>query len=522
MQRMRGKPLAIRQSERVDQFLKSGGYRASFLEGTHKFGPRPNPWNRKAHRRGVEHHRRPSFRRLHNIRQNGLLYHVFPSATHTRFEHSLGVVHVADSMLRALLLNSAIAAKRAAVRPVDRAEHGQAVDLSTFDDERLRYLFRITRLSALVHDLGHGPFSHTFDAFAPRAVFIADVIRKEAALSALEPLPKLLEKKKERSLFPPSKPDRVEHEVMSCVFFAYIWNKLGGESGVATDVAAVILGLPNLCDIPEHRAWLSLMHDVVASAPADADRMDYLERDSQSIGVTYGLFDRNRVLKSLLVYATGEGRKRVYRLGFRESGLRAVENLVQARFQMFIQVYYHKTNQALQHMLDKIASLSSDDQDLFNWSDLNSLVGTYQDLSDERFLRILRGTDADFLVENEGVKGIAGDIYHRHLWKRIYEGDLTEVRAVAARIRNEVPGASIEVYPVKPDAAKHLDAGAALLRRTAEGIYVATDREHSWKDASPLIKALAENESTLGRIYLQSADDVVLQQLRRVLKQGSF
>jgi hypothetical protein len=421
-------------------------------------------------------------------------------------------------MLRALLLNSAIAARRGSVHHADQAEHGQAIDLSDIGDARLNYLFRITRLAALAHDLGHGPFSHTFDAFAPRANFVAKMVEDEPALAALKPLPDLLKKKKTPSLFPPSRPDRVEHEVMSCVFFAYIWHKLGKPAEVAADVAAVILGLPGICNISEHRVWLSLMHDIVASAPADADRMDYLERDSKSIGVTYGLFDRNRVLKSLLAYATGTGRKRIYRLGFRESGVRAVENLVQARFQMFIQVYYHKTNQALQHMLDEMASLAARGDDIFPWTDLKTLVATYEDLSDERFLRILRGKEEAFPVTNPVIKQIADDVYNRRLWKRVYEGNYSEAKAIAARMRAMNTGIDVQEYSVKPDAAKHLESGAALLRRDADNIYVAADQQSSWIKTSTVIRALAKNEATLGRVYQKSADENSSHRLRQVLK----
>src|SRR5690606_26305854 len=98
-----------------------------------------------------------------------------------------------------------------------------------------------------------------------------------------------------------------------------------------------------------------LMHDLIASAPADADRMDYVERDSRSTGVSYGLFDRGRVLKSLLCFADEQ---RTLRLGIKSSGFRAIENFIQARFELFVQVYYHKTNRAIELMLRKIGGIA--------------------------------------------------------------------------------------------------------------------------------------------------------------------
>ena len=127
------------------------------------------------------------FRRLHRIRQNGLLYFVFPAATHTRFEHSLGALYVSQSILSSLLFNSSAAAKKtttAVAKPSD-AQPGQAVDFNKFDQKQRDYIFRITRLAALSHDLGHGPFSHTFDSFSPRWKDLKDMSRSSSELKEL-------------------------------------------------------------------------------------------------------------------------------------------------------------------------------------------------------------------------------------------------------------------------------------------------------------------------------------------------
>ncbi len=127
----------------------------------------------------------PIFQRLRKIKQNGLLHYVFPSATHTRFEHSLGVLFVADSMLQSLIYNSVASTKKLAKS--GEWLPGQAIDFSKSceDEETARYIFRVTRLAALVHDLGHGPLSHTFDSFAPKSADVMAIIEQDERFAAL-------------------------------------------------------------------------------------------------------------------------------------------------------------------------------------------------------------------------------------------------------------------------------------------------------------------------------------------------
>lgn len=287
----------------------------------------------------------PLFHRLRKIKQNGLLYLVFPSATHTRFEHSIGAVHVADSMLEQVWLNSVVGRRKGAVAEYSAAKLNVAIDFSEVPEDVMQWVVRVTRLSALVHDLGHGPLSHTFDSFA---LFRDDLqlLLDAGVIPQLREVATRLANWGRRGIAGSVEYDRVPHEVMSCVFFAHAWEAIlrSGRKGAPFDdpeastlplaVAACILGDPTL--VPhgigsEQKQWISFVHDLVASAPADADRMDYLERDSRAIGVTYGLFDRNRVLKSFLCFRHTTGQDFTYRLGVKRSGIPAMENLVQAR-----------------------------------------------------------------------------------------------------------------------------------------------------------------------------------------------
>jgi uncharacterized protein len=455
---------------------------------------------------------RPLFRRLRGAKQNGLLWLVFPSATHTRFEHSLGALFVADSMWHSLLSNSQVSGGKtpSRVQNVDRAQPGQAIDLTSVDAGFRKRLYEIIRLAALTHDLGHGPLSHTFDHFAPTSKEIRSLLT-DVRLAAISDLADELTSYDQKEFSPEA---RVKHEVMSCIFFTASWHDLKGGAfpEIPRAVTAAILG-PKLYHAvvdQQLRAWVPLCHDIVASAPADADRMDYLERDSRSLGVSYGLFDRGRLLKSFLCYRDRTDTTE-YRLGIKRSGLRAVENLVQARFELFVQVYYHKTNRAIEMMLNEIATLAdTTGVKVLSTDSLDQLIESYVDLDDHQFLRILQNGP------NQEVAALVSDLQNRRLWKRITDIDpvLRNDRVDAKRtaeaaesIKNDllsrVQGNDLHVDKVPPKATKDLDRGAALLQRDADGVYAALSTE-TWPQASPIIRTLGMEEQSVVRIYLKS------------------
>ena len=469
----------------------------------------------------------PLFQRLRKVKQNGLLYMVFPSATHTRFEHSIGAMHVADSMLEQLWLNSLVGREKEAVAPFASETGDVAIDFAEVPDEHIRWIVRITRLAALVHDLGHGPLSHTFDSFALhrddlQRLLMAGVVR-------LGDVPHAVSYWERRGLEGSVSYDRVPHEVMSCVFFAHVWSRLGvdvrgdssgrdaGWSDLPLVIAACVLGRPEIVGESvgfEHRQWIRFVHDLIASAPADADRMDYLERDSRALGVSYGLFDRNRVLKSFLCFRHGQGDQAEYRLGVKRSGIPAMENLVQARFELYVQVYHHKTNQAISLMLKSIALRAHEENIRFfdvNDHDLqdsfNRIVDKYVDLSDDQFMRVLRGKNVGYPIPPTDATATAEMIEQRALWKRLFEGDEQGADYAAATIRktaNKDIANNILLDVSKPGATKDLDSGATLLSRDESGFYTPIF-DQSWYAFSIVIKALKEAEGNIGRLYAKGS-----------------
>lgn len=472
------------------------------------------------------------FQRLRGIKQNGLLHMIFPSATHTRFEHSLGVMYVADGILQALYFNSEAERHKELLKdalPDPRsAERGLAVDFARLEPQVLEDIFRVTRLAALVHDMGHGPLSHTFDKFAPECARVRRLLGSDE-FKRLEPLQDALfsNEKTEGKRHP------VEHESMSCLMFCWHWSRYesGKDDWIPLAVAAAVLGrkkVPKAPDgIPDRlRKWMPLIQDIISSAPVDADRLDYVERDSRSCGVNYGLYDRNRLLKSALCYRSEAD---VFRLGWKLSGLRAIEVFLQARFQMFAQIYYHKTNSALGEMIEKIReTLNKGDYEIFPAENVDELINSYCNESDDSFLRMLCGEGPRLRGITE-VNDLALRIAaRRNLFRRLFETTpRITAESMGAALQVHFPGIdnSLRFAKSRLEATKDLDKGAVLLRRSSDGRYAAPvvedaqnkDAGEDWREASPLIRTLHEEEKRIERLYWTGTEDAEYEKLRELV-----
>lgn len=236
----------------------------------------------------------PAFQRLRRIRQLAWTDLVYPGAMHTRFEHSLGVMHVAS------LLYDSIVQKSNEV-----LEQQLAYTKEGLDRDR-----QLVRLAALLHDVGHAPFSHSSEDLFPdrgrsgkkfgHEDYSAAIIRTQLR-TAIE-----------------------DHPLNENTGFK------------ADDVAALIEG--------SAAAKRALFWRDLITGQMDADRIDYLTRDSHHIGVHYGRFDFRRLISSVIAIADEKNQRT--RLGIEEGGWHAAEALVLARYFMFTQVYFHKTRVA--------------------------------------------------------------------------------------------------------------------------------------------------------------------------------
>ncbi len=246
----------------------------------------------------------PVFQRLRRIRQLSLTDMVYPGAMHTRFEHSLGVMHVATRMFDEI---------------VKRRKEFLKTELS-FTDGGLERDRVLVRLASLLHDVGHAPFSH-----AAEDLMVKDDSGK-----------------------------RYKHENYSAAAVIYIMQDVIENHPLnqnydisAQDVADFLNGNTRL-------GRCLLWRDLVSSQ-LDADRADYLLRDSHHIGVAYGRYDLNRLLVTMTV-AIDETDSPV--LAVEEGGEHAAEGLIIARYMMFTQVYFQHTRRAYDyHSIQAIKTL---------------------------------------------------------------------------------------------------------------------------------------------------------------------
>ena len=236
----------------------------------------------------------PAFQRLRRIRQLGLTDYVYPGAVHTRFEHSLGVMHVATRLYDALVARS-----------------GELLKSELrYNDDGLRRDRRIVRLAALLHDVGHAPLSHVSEDLMPTTPNGAHYRHEDYTAAIIRTnLREVIE----------------NHEINQANY------KISAE-----DVTCLIQGVSEL---PRQ---LLFWRDLISSQ-MDADRMDYLLRDSYHAGVRYGVYDLERLINTVCAVEANEEATERIRIGISEDGWHAAESLILARYYMFTQIYFHKT-----------------------------------------------------------------------------------------------------------------------------------------------------------------------------------
>lgn len=259
----------------------------------------------------------PFVQRLRHIRQLGLKMLVYPGAVHDRFSHALGAMHLAGRVFDALDHQSEVFEK---LRPATR-----------------NYLRRVFRLAALLHDVGHGPFSHA----------------SENLMTSLE---KLSIPKNWYENFSGAR--RATHEDYS-VLLIYTLG-LPREKIFSLDEAQDIASLVHKSVKPS-ASWQKKFrssteadgfHDFLArliSGELDVDRMDYLLRDSYFTGVPYGTYDLEWLMNTIGTLATPKGPVLI----IKEGGLRAFEDFLLARYHMFLQIYFHRTTAAFEYYVEQ-------------------------------------------------------------------------------------------------------------------------------------------------------------------------
>lgn len=243
----------------------------------------------------------PYLQRLRRITQCGLSHYVFPGANHTRFHHTLGVAHLASRVLNVL--------------------RDKGVEIN--DEE-----YEATILAALLHDIGHGPYSHAM----------------------------------EKEIVP------YHHEEISLLIAESLNHQFNGQLSLAISIL-----------MKEYSK--TFLHQLIASQ-LDVDRMDYLTRDSFYTGIEEGRVGIDRLIRTFTVHDN--------KLVSEEKALQTIEKFLVARHHMYWQVYIHKAVLSIQQMLillmERIKYLVESDQDLNISQELDDLIRLRLNKTDEKFL----------------------------------------------------------------------------------------------------------------------------------------
>jgi len=242
----------------------------------------------------VEH---PYFQRLRRIKQLGLTNFVYPGATHTRFQHALGCLHLMDSAIQVI----------------------RSKGINITDEEA-----EAVSIAILLHDIGHGPFSHALE------------------FSIIE---------------------QITHEDISGLYLKYFNKLLDGKLDIAIQIF-------------ENNYPKKFLNQLVTSQ-LDMDRLDYLKRDSFFTGVTEGMIGSDRIIKMLNVVDD--------QLVIESKGIYSIEKFLIARRLMYWQVYLHKTvlaaEQLLVQILKRAKELAAGGNELFATPSLHFFL--YNDITRE-------------------------------------------------------------------------------------------------------------------------------------------
>ena len=304
------------------------------------------------------------FQRLRRIRQLAMAFLVYPGVLHTRFDHSIGVMHVAGRICARL----------------------KELNPEKVNDEDVKRI----RLAALLHDVGHGPFSHVSEhllkKYAPEDADTGQVLEKiheKITVDIIRSNPQI------KKYLNDDEPDFVIKMIQGQE--AWDWH----------------------CDL--------------VSSELDADKMDYLLRDSYFAGVKYGEYDLEKIIESCLIdveetdHPIGTN-KTESSLAISSKGIYALEQLLLARYHMTQQVYWHRVSLISNEMIIRGISLAIDEgntemKKLYQYDQKNKdeFINNYLKYHDEKIIELLRN------CEQQKTRNIFNRLYERHLFKMVAE-----------------------------------------------------------------------------------------------------
>ena len=320
------------------------------------------------------------FQRLRRIRQLAMTFLVYPGAMHTCFDHSIGVMHIAGRICQRL---RELHPERICNKDVDRV-----------------------RLAALLHDVGHGPFSHVSEYLLEK--YAANTSNKE----------QIREKIHEKITVDIIQTDPEINDILTTKEREFVIDIIGGQE-----------------------AW-NWKRDIVSSQ-LDADKMDYLLRDTYFTGVKYGEYDLEKVIESCLIdvgatdSSTGVDKEETA-LAISSKAIYALEQLLLARYHMTQQVYWHRVSLISNEMIIRGISLAIDGDNekmkqlyQYDENNKNEFLENYLKYHDEKLIELLKR------CEQQKVCEIFNRLYERRLFKMIAE---LRLKDEALRVKRRLIG----------------------------------------------------------------------------------
>ncbi|MCC8194025.1 MAG: HD domain-containing protein [Deltaproteobacteria bacterium] len=256
------------------------------------------------------------FQRLRHIRQLAMSSYVYPGATHSRFEHSLGVMELATRIFDSIFDSAKLTDMVKQILP------------EILNDGELRYYWRtVVRMAALTHDLGHLPFSHGAEVLLPQGMTH----------------------------------EKLSWDIIHSDEMSPLWDGLHIKP---EHIAKIALGQKEIQELKlgvTLSTWENILAEIIVGNMFGADRMDYLLRDSLHAGVAYGRFDHERLVSTLRILSKppeGEDQGVEPAIGVERGGLHAAAGLIWARYSMFSQVYFHHTRRSYDmHLIEVMKAL---------------------------------------------------------------------------------------------------------------------------------------------------------------------
>jgi len=354
----------------------------------------------------------PSVQRLRYIHQLATTYLVYPGATHKRFEHSLGVMELATQIFDVVT-----------ACPI-------SVCARVLPETDLYYWRQVLRLAALLHDVGHLPFSHA----AEKELLPDGKSHETIGASVIQSLESLF-----MELTPPVR---------------------------ALDVAKVAVGPKNLPDV-SFTPWEEVLSEMITDDALGADRMDYLLRDSHHLGVAYGdshhlgvaygRFDVHRLVSEMRILPRAHEDSDQPALGLEEGGCHAAESLLLARYFMYTQVYFHHVRRSYDLLLKEFM------QEHFK-SGLPTAGESFLRITDNEVLKAIGEASRDSsLPGHEPARRFCNRQHYRRLYawnandarvredvaKEVYEAACQKFGKENLRFESYKPESSTVSFPVK-------------------------------------------------------------------------